>query len=89
MTDDTDALEQVAEAVEESDLTDEDVEELRALLGKLDDEIAVYHALEDPFSLGGRGYKRVFRAPDGVVSVRRYLDWREEQREELAEQREE
>jgi hypothetical protein len=41
MTDDTDAFEQVAAAVEESDLTDGDVEELRALLGKLEDEITV------------------------------------------------
>jgi len=85
MTDDTDALEQVAEAVEESDLTDEDVEELRVLLGKLEDELAVYRDLGDLFSLGGRGYKRVIRAPDGVGSIRGYLDWREEQRERLAE----
>jgi len=89
MTDDTDTLEQVAEAVEESDLTDEDVEELRALLGKLDDEIAVYHAIGDQFSLGGRGYKRVIRTPGGIGSILRYLDWREEQRGELAGQREE
>jgi hypothetical protein len=37
-SDDTEALDQVAEAVDRSDLTDEDVEELRALLEKLDDE---------------------------------------------------
>jgi|GEM_PF-4538696 hypothetical protein len=85
MGDDTNALEQVAEAVEESALTDEDVGELRVLLGKLEDELDVYRDLGDLFSLGGRGYKRVIRAPDGVTSVRRYLDWREEQREQLAE----
>jgi len=85
MTDGTDALKQVAEAVEESDLTDEDVEELRVQLGKLEGELDVYRDLGDLFSLGGRGYKRVIRAPDGVTSVRRYLDWREEQREQLAE----
>jgi len=84
MTDDPDALEQVAEAVEESDLTGEDVEELRALLGKLEDELDVYRDLGNLFSLGGRGYKRVIRAPDGVTSVRRYLDWREDQRGQLA-----
>jgi hypothetical protein len=85
MSDDTDALEQVAVAVEESDLTDGDVEELRVLLGKLEDELTVYRDLGDLFSLGGRGYKRVIRAPDGVGSIRGYLDWREEQREQLAE----
>ncbi|PSP40581.1 hypothetical protein BRD08_06130 [Halobacteriales archaeon SW_10_66_29] len=85
MSDDTDALEQVAEAVEESSLSDEDVEELRVLLGKLEDELTVYRDLGDLFSLGGRGYKRVIRAPDAVGSIRRYLDWREEQREALAE----
>jgi hypothetical protein len=85
MPDDTDALEQVAEAVEESDLTGEDVEELRVLLGKLEGELDVYTDLGDLFSLGGRGYKRVIRAPDGVTSVRRYLDWREDQRGQLAE----
>jgi len=67
MSDDTNALEQVSEAVEESALTDEDVEELRALLGKLEDELDVYRNLGDLFSLGGRGYKRVIRAPDGVT----------------------
>ena len=86
--DDIDALEQVATAVEQSDLTDEDVEELRVLLGKLADELDVYTDLGDLSSLGGRGYKRVIRAPDGVDSIRRYLDWREDQHEELAEQRE-
>ncbi|QLC35646.1 hypothetical protein EFA46_015405 (plasmid) [Halarchaeum sp. CBA1220] len=86
--DDTDALEQVAAAIEQSDLSDEDVEELRVLLGKIDDELGVYHDIGDLFSLGGRGYKRVIRAPDGVGSIRRYLDWREEQREQLAQQRE-
>ena len=85
MADDTDALKQVATAVEQSDLTDEDVEELRVLLGKLEGELDVYTDLGDLFSLGGRGYKRVIRAPDGVGFIRRYLDWREEQREQLAE----
>jgi hypothetical protein len=85
MADDTDALEQVATAVQQSDLTDEDVEELRVLLGKLEDELDVYRDLGDLFSLGGRGYKRVIRAPEGVTFLRRYVDWREEQREGLAE----
>lgn len=89
MTDKTNALEQLAEAVEESDLTDEEVEELRLLLGKLEDELAVYRDLGELFSLGGRGYKRVTRAPEGVGSIRGYLDWREDKREQLAEQQEE
>jgi len=83
--DDNDALEHVATAVEQSDLTAGDIEDLRVLLGKLEDELTVYRDLGELFSLGGRGYKRVIRAPDGVGSIRRYLDWREEQREALAE----
>jgi len=55
------------------------------LLGKLEDELGVYPDLGELFSLGGRGYKRVVRAPNGVTSVRRYVDWREKQREKLAE----
>jgi hypothetical protein len=83
--DDTDALEQVATAVERSQLTDHDVQILLGLLDKLDAELKVYREIGDLFSLGGTGYKRAIRAPGGVVSVRRYLDWRERQREELAE----
>jgi len=82
---DDDTLEQVATAVEESDLTDEDVEEMRVLLEKLEGELDVYIDLGDLFSLGGRGYKRVIRAPAGVGSIRQYLDWREEHREKLTE----
>lgn len=37
------------------------------LPGKLKDELGVCRDLGDLFSLGGRGYERVIRAPDGVT----------------------
>lgn len=88
MADDTDAREQVAEALERSDLSDEDREELLVLLGKLEDELDVYTDVGDLFSLGGRGYVRVIRAPAGVRSIRKYVEWREDERERLADQTE-
>lgn len=85
MTDDIDACEQVGEAVERSDLTDEELDDLLVLLEKLEDELDVYTDVGDLFSLGGIGYKRVIRAPTGVASIRKYLEWREGERERLAE----
>jgi hypothetical protein len=70
MPDDTDALGQVATAVEQSDLTDEDVEERRVLLGKLEDELGVYTDLGEVFRavsdaqdrVCAQGWGRVFEA---------------------------
>ena len=86
---DAEKVDQVEEAIERSDLTDEDVADLRVLLDKLEDELDVYTEIGDLFSLGGRGYKRVIRAPGGVVSVRRYLDWRDDQQQKMTGRRDE